>query len=63
MVQPMGLGALAENHSFSLAPYEEQNLNLGKFKETGDGWTIKVCDVSKGRGNHSSLASRVRLGS
>lgn len=43
-----GLGTLDENHPISLAPHEGQNHDLGEFEETWDGWTISVCDVSKG---------------
>ena len=41
----MRVGALAENNSLSLAPYEGKDTEMGKFEKAWDARAISMCHV------------------
>ena len=48
MVQTLGAGAMAKNHSLSLASYAGSDPHLGKFEKKRDVRAINMCHVLKG---------------
>ena len=58
----MELRSLAEDNIVFVAPTMGENFNMGKLETTWDVWPFKMCTMSIGQGNNTSLTSGVQLG-
>ena len=58
----MELRSLAEDNIVFVAPTTRENFNMGKLETTWDIWPFKMCTMSIGQGNNTSLTSGVQLG-
>lgn len=59
MVSLMEPWSLAEDNPLLVASYAGQNTNMGKYEETRDGRTIKVCYVPSSGENNAPFNPRL----